>query len=402
MILNKVIRKLRPSDYWRIGEHESWFSDMAKEGFHLKRMGLHFAHFVKGEPRNTRYRIDILLNEMTTPEQKHLYSKSGWDYVTSYGIFNIFSSPCELNAPELHTDPAEQSYTLKQLDKKLTINALTVAIATILIIGMIFAIWFFNETPTLALVDGIVIQQAFSAILFLYLAYSSLRATFSIRTLRKTLLDGKPINHNAPWNKMRKGKVIISIIYLIFFGFGSIMLPFVHFTKMETKTLPIVSTDLPIVRLADVEQNPNLVRENSSYMRDNIDWGNRYTYNWSLLAPVQYESDEKGIVPNAMWKDGSGEYSPSIRTEVYELLLPFMAKSLISDLIKRYSLEYRSGDFVEIEPTDFDILIVHEVDGFKGIFASKGRAVMHVRYYGYADIDAIIHSVGEKISLISH
>ena len=51
--------------------------------------------------------------------------------------------------------------------------------------------------------------------------------------------------------------------------------------------------------------------------------------------------------------------------------LPSIAESLISVLIKRYGLAYRGGDFIEIEHTDFDILIVHEVDEFKEVFASN-------------------------------
>lgn len=34
--MNKIVRRLRPSNYWRIGEHESWFQDMAAEGLYLK------------------------------------------------------------------------------------------------------------------------------------------------------------------------------------------------------------------------------------------------------------------------------------------------------------------------------------------------------------------------------
>ena len=37
-------------DLWRIGEYESWFSDMASEGLHLKKVGYLFAHFEKREP----------------------------------------------------------------------------------------------------------------------------------------------------------------------------------------------------------------------------------------------------------------------------------------------------------------------------------------------------------------
>jgi hypothetical protein len=37
----------------------------------------------------------------------------------------------------------------------------------------------------------------------------------------------------------------------------------------------------------------------------------------------------------------------------------------------------------------------------KEVFAFKGKAVMHVRYYGYADINSVIENTAEKISLIS-
>lgn len=300
----------------------------------------------------------------------------------------------------LHTDPAEQSYTLKELDKKFTRSSLLVVAAVILMIGMISSIWFLDGTPIISLVDGSIIQQAILLIVELYVTYTSLQAAIFIRTLRKTLLEGRPVNHNAPWKKHQRVTAIVGIVFNILALFGSILF-FVQIFMRETNTLPLTNTDLPIVRLADVEQNPDLVRETSSYMRDNIDWGNRYTYNWSMLAPVQYESDEHGIVSNEMWKDNSGEYSPSIHTRVYHLSLPSMVERLISDLIKRYSLEYRGGDFVEVEHTGFDILIVHEVDEFKEVFASKGNAVMHVRYYGYANMDIMIKEIGKKIVLIS-
>ena len=181
----------------------------------------------------------------------------------------------------------------------------------------------------------------------------------------------------------------------------SAIVPFGQLIKSDTKTLPEANLDLPIVRLADVEQNPALVREESSYMRDDVDWGNRYTYNWSPLAPIQYESDEHGVVPGKMWGDGSGEYSPSIHTMVYQLSVPALADNLIADLIKRYNYEYSVDDFVETKHADLNLLIVHEEDDFKEVFASKGKAVIYVRYYGYADINPVIENIVDKIKLIA-
>jgi len=399
MKVNKVKNMLRPNDFWRIGEHESWFSDMAQEGLHLKKVGLQFVKFTKGKPKRMKYRIDVSQGKKITPEQKEMYLESGWNYVTSYGEFNVFSSSVEANASELHTDPAEQAYTLNYLDKKLSKTAFIIAVSVLLMIGMLVSIWFFNSANYIALVDGSIIQQTILIIVEVYVAYTSLQAAISIRALRKTLSEGKPINHSAPWKRKHRTKLIIASIYIVLAVFGAI-LPIMQLALSETRTLPVASTDLPIVRLVDIEQNPELARENSSYTRDNIDWGNHYKYNWSLFAPVQYESDENGTVSNEMWKDGSGVYSPSIGTRVYQLSFPSIAEGLISDLIKRYGLAYRGGDFIEIEHTDFDILIVHEVDEFKEVFASKGRAVMHVTYYGYADIDSIISATAEKITLI--
>lgn len=398
--MNKTVRKLRPSDYWRIGEHESWFQDMAAKGFHLKKMGLPFAHFVKGEPKKMRYRIDVSLKKKITPEQIEMYADSGWDYVTGYRFFQVYSSPVELDAPELHTDPAEQSFTLRALDKKLAFNAVMVVVALLLMIGMLSAIWFLDGTPTFILVDGLAVQQTILSILFVYMAYISLQAAISIRALRKDLIEGKPINHHAPWKKHHRLNSVIAFLFTIVVGLSAIV-PFGQLIKSDTKTLPEANLDLPIVRLADVEHNPALVRGESSYMKDDVDWDNRYTYNWSPLAPVQYESDEIGVVPGKMWEDGSGEYSPSIHTRVYQLSVPAMADNLIFDLIKRYRYEYSDEDFVETKHPDFDLLIVHEEEDSKEVFASKGKAVIHVRYYGYADINSVIENIAEKIDLIS-
>ncbi|MED4354859.1 DUF2812 domain-containing protein [Schinkia azotoformans] len=394
--MNKTVLKLRPSDYWRIGEHESWFQDMAAKGFHLKKMGIYFAHFVKGEPKKMRYRIDVLMKKKISPEQIEMYAESGWDYVTGYQFFKVFSSSEELDAQELYTDPAEQSHTLKELDKKLAMNASVIAVSMLLMIGMFTSIWFLDGTPTLVLVEGQAIQQTILTFFIGYLAYKSLQAAIFIRTLRKNLIKGKPIDHHAPWEKLFRRNSTIAFLFTLVVGL-SIILPVLHLVKGDTKTLPEVSLDLPIVRLADIEQNPALVRGEPAYMSDNVDWANRYTYDWSPFAPVQYKSDENGVVPGESWKDGSGEYSPSIETRFYQLRIPAMADNLIFDLIKWYRYEDPFEDYVKTKHPNFDLLIIHEEEELKEVFASRGKYVMHVRYYGYVDINSVIENVEKKI-----
>jgi hypothetical protein len=398
--MNRIVRKLRPGDYWRIGEHESWFTDLAAQGLHLKKMGLHFAQFVPGESKQTRYRIEVSSSKSEiTAEQKEMYAEGGWNYVTSYGQFHVFSSPVELNAPELHTDPAEQSYTLEDLDKKFVRAALIAVLSAVFIVGMIAFVWFFDSIPTLALVEGRLVSQSFLIPLQLYMVYSSLKAARSIRSLRKTLAEGKPINHHAPWRKHFRVNLAVSTVYILFV-FLVLGLPFVQIARSRTETLPEAYTNLPIVRLAEVEQNPALERRHS-YWQKNIDLGNSYRYDWSLLAPIKYQSGELGIVPNAMWQDGSGIYSPSIDCWVYKLRLPSMADGLIADLIKRFGVSHRGGEYIQRKHPSFDLLTVHETEDFKEVFASKGKGVIYVRYYGYADLETVVENAAQKIVLVA-
>jgi hypothetical protein len=207
--MDKAVYKLRPRDFWRIGEHESWFADMAAQGLHLKKVGIHFAKFVKGEPQSMRYRIEVSIKKKIPAEQVEMYAENGWDYVTSYTYFHVFSSPAEMNAPELHTDPAEQSYTLKELDEKLALNAILIIIAMILMIGMLSSLWFLDGTPTLMMIEGSAIQQTILVVFLGYTAYHSLQAALSIRQLRKTWLKENPLTI------MLLGKSTIEYIQLL-------------------------------------------------------------------------------------------------------------------------------------------------------------------------------------------
>lgn len=395
--MTKTTRRLLTGDLWRISEHESWFTHMAKEGLHLKKVGKLFAHFAKGEAKDTRYRIETSLNKTITAEQKEFYMESGWEYVTSYGLFSVFSSPAELNAPELHTDPAEQSYTLQHLDKKIALSAIYTVVISIFFLGMFSFLWSLEAGATLALIEGSITPYATGLVVFIGAVFTMIRATLSIRNLRKTLSEGRPINHEAPWRKHRRITLAVSYTIIVIAAIGAVI-PWMHLIMNKTETLPLASTDLPLVRLADIEQNTSLVREESGRT---IDILNRYSYDWSPFAPLQYESDEYGIVSDSLWKDGSGVYSPSIHTQVYKLSFPTMSEGLITDLVNKYNWRYDERDFILQENEDFDTLLIRESDDKKEVFAAKGKGVIYVRYHGYADMDTIIKSVNEKINLIA-
>lgn len=397
--MTSIVRKLRPNDYWRIGEHESWFSDMSLQGLHLHKMGTTFAHFKKGEPKRMEYRIEVTKNKSISDEQIEMYEENGWDYVTSYQYFHVFASPVERNATELHTDPAEQAYTLQRLSKRLILNVIVVAVGFALIIGMLGSTLFLDGTPILRLVEGVILQQIIFIFILLYLVYLSIRGMLAIRALRRNLKEGKAINHHAPWEKTLRTNTVFSVVFLTI-ALASTALPLIQILKSETLTLPEGDSDLPIVRLADIEQNPMLVRE-QYFMKDGVDWANSYSTNWSLFAPVQYESDEHGVIEDNVWGDESGTYSPSVSTEVYELTFQAFALPLVSDLIEWHSYGDETERYVEINHPEFDQLIVYEEVEKKELFASKGKVVMYIRYYGYAEMESITENAAQKIRLLA-
>ena len=97
----------------------------------------------------------------------------------------------------------------------------------------------------------------------------------------------------------------------------------------------------------------------------------------------------------------SGTYSPSINIEVYELTFQAFAAPLVSDLIKWHSYGDETEPYVEKNHLEFDQLIVHEEAEKKELFASKGKVVMYVRYYGYAEMESIIENAAQKIRLLA-
>ena len=396
--MSKIVRKWRPDDYWRIGEHESWFQDMALEGLHLKSIGYNIAKFEQGEPKKTKYRIDIYQGEHTNKEQKKFYAESGWDFVTDYDEFNIYSSPEELNAPELHSDPVEQAYTLKTLEDKMNGILFMTVIAPILILVLLWYILFKDSTPSLAILDDFTMRTIILLVIGSRGFHKTTSSYLAIKSLRKKLLDGKPIDHNAPWkNRNSKSKIISRTLFVL--SLLILIFPLITIRKRERKTLPVTISNLPIVRLADIEQNEDLIRE-ESYFDEELDYGNYYEYNWNLLAPIQYETYEKGSVANKTWEHNSMPYTPRIITDSYKLAIPKMSQGVFNGLIKK-SKVYSDGEFIEIDNSNFEGLVINKDERLTEVFAYKGYGVIRVGYIGQADLNNIIKAIENKIDLIS-
>ena len=390
--MDKTVRKHRFLDVCRIGETESWLTDMAARGLHLLSLGLVFARFEHGESANIRYRIEFSQSEQrTTAEQIELYAESGWEHVCDAGEMRVFRSPEENHAPEIHTDPAEQAYTLEKLSRRLTMNTITIAIMMAAAICMLGFAMFLSGTPLLSLVEGQMMTAPIIVLLYIYIIFSQIRAAISIKNLIRSMKEGRSIEHRANWSKHKCLTVtafaILGVLTPLCVGS-----PIAALALNHTETLPVVSDNQMHLRLADIEKNDLLVRGRTHMIRG-VDWANHSTREWSLYAPVILSISENGSIPDKMWPDGSGEYSPGIEVKLYKLRFSGLAEGVLDDLCKKYA-DYSAEPIIDrTGQPGFDGLFVRSDNFQQDVFASKDEFVILVRYYGEKDVDSVVQAV---------
>jgi len=388
--MSKIVRRFPIDDFWNIGKTESWFSDMASGGLHLKKFGRTFVYFEKGEISDTNYRIDVLY-DMPSGEQLDVYKEYGWHFVAKTGFFYVFSSPKDSNAPELHTDTVEQSYTLNELNRILKRNIIVSVVSTLFVTIITLALTFYDNEPYLNLVKGRFVFLYFQLIVYLYLPYSTVRNYLYVKKVKESLINGIEIDHNEDWKKGRLVNKIVNTVTIIIASI-IVFIPYVQMVKSNEYTLPEIKVDLPIIRLADIEENSNLQRNVYYNDEEDIDYNNNVRYDWSPLAPTMYEIRESGTVEGMIWSDNSGEYSPSIHTEYYQLALEDMANGVLRDLMHKelYDPRYKTE---KIDNPNFDQLYIVKKDtsdATKLIFVSLDNNVIYIRYHGNEDVEKIV------------
>ncbi len=111
-----TVKKTLPCELYDPAGLEDWFAQMAEQGLHLVKCGGERAAFEKGVPTpGVRYRLEAQGYYENDPDKNRDYREFGWEHVTTIpGFYYIYRSQ-DPAAPELHTDPVTQSYTMKRL-----------------------------------------------------------------------------------------------------------------------------------------------------------------------------------------------------------------------------------------------------------------------------------------------
>ena len=384
----KTIYKLKPGGSWRIGELESWLSYMSEKGWHLIGIGARFAKFTKGEPKKIKYRVEVSSkSELLSDDHISMYEEFGWSCIDNW--FNdgfrrsyVFSSPEELNASELHTDAAEQSFTLKDLNRNLRDAILLIGLLVLLILWMLYSMFFTNNTPYLNLVRHSLLFIPLASILFSL--GSLIYNFFALRKLKKHLSQGNFINHHANWRPalfLTKCKGIAFIIII-----GSLLLYGYNLVHDEvSNNLPLADDAIPIVFLSEIE-------DANSFSRNYKDSNHCYT-NPSLFTSMNYYTIENGNITDNTSKNYV--YKSSLNNTVYKVHFQSLVNKVVEDMVSSSHKKYKNTT-----NDDFDLLYINKAaEGFN-IIASRGRGIIQLQYTGAASLDNILNALSNKLELI--
>ena len=395
-IAKESVRKTRFLDTWRIGETECWLTDMAAEGLHLSDMFGARASFKRGEPAAVRYRMDFGEKDASHKQHDELiafYAESGWEYVcsTSNGT-RIFRSPEERDAPEIHTDPAEQAYTLRRLEKQLTKSAILICALLAFSLIMMSVGVFIGDTPALSFITGSGSNAPLLVVLNTFVIITATMNAFSIRRLVQTLREGRPINHRAPWQPHKRGYHLL-LAFVITLGLAANIGPILHLVNNHVygDALTAKAEANPhIPRLSGIETSPALITEP------------RWDADWSIYATRQAELYDYGQIPGETWPDSVLTYSPSLRVRYIELTLPFLGRGVLHDLTKNIEewneMHEEFYPLVEITIPGADYALMRDSRSFDEVFVQKGNTVLHMQYAGTAGIDAVVQAAAALLA----
>ena len=386
-----IVRRLVPVDFLDLDGIELWLEDMAAKGLHFQKFGTFFAQFRPGDPARVRYHAEPTeKGGNTIPAQAADYGDMGWTYVGKLGYLALFRT-ADPDAPEFHTDPVIQSYTLDRLTKRLTwfVWLLLVPMATL----TAFQVWArldssFGLVLSLVRFGSLYTNLVILADVALILYFSW--EVWGLCRLRRRLRAGIPHQRPGCWRHtglVRQGyTLLLSIAALV--QIGSTAAYFTGATKWDME-LSDLDRPAPSLSLAELEGD-GYVSEPFWYPGyEGPDRDNYVSYEGRPLARI-YEVTQAGTL------DGERR---RLDIEWYDLTLPFLAGPLLENLMdyELYDLRYVPERYAveELSVPGFDRLVVAEDLDYGGqqLFARLGSRVVCLDYTGSRDLTEHLEQV---------
>ena len=359
--MTKCKRRLLPAEPYEIDALESWFSDLSSEGLHVQKANALFATFTEGEKKRLLFRMEPKqAGALSTPdkikaEERHAQHKEkGWSFVCKLDYFYVYAAE-EGTADYFATPEEEGAYYPDSLKGNKFFNF--IHIENLLLVVLIAAyIFILHRQTTYDWVEGF--ANSFCNLPVFVFAILAGRRSRGFVKLQRSLAAGEPHHQPTDWQTARlrwKHRFhYVCVIGMITF----LLLPFLpNVFSFSDRPIAEVKQPLPMISLAELENNPDFYAVDSYYQRDGNakeDWwereANLVNSYPTFGSPVDLAYSQAGRIPNQT--DALGEPYESVLWVEYRRLAFFLfPKEYIKEYLGR---AYETYETTALEDTPFD------------------------------------------------
>jgi hypothetical protein len=90
---------------WQEEKETLWLKNMSKKGWHLKSVKLFVYTFLRGEPIDANYYLDLNYTKKNEwSDYIEIFNDLGWKLICSNGVWHYFSSPSDNKIREVYTN----------------------------------------------------------------------------------------------------------------------------------------------------------------------------------------------------------------------------------------------------------------------------------------------------------
>lgn len=372
----KRMFKMPPCPAYDIAGMEAWLTDMAAQGYVLKRFFTNLiAVFEVQEPQKLRYGIATASsNAFLVPDLdksldnlKEYCAAYGWEYVDHRSTFCVFVTDDE-QALDLHTDSDVEAMTLEQVRKEQRNSLILPAMWTGIILFQLVCGGTFLNTIQLGSVW---------VLLFVILVMISVADTFlELRNLHKVqtaIRDGRSVKskRNAVAYQART-------LFVLFFVIALMAATGVEYYDEKTGNDKIAfeayTKEIPTLTIQD------LVPGDTYMETDYSEYANSVIEKSDLLAPVYVSFSQCG----AVYQDGICQFKGDIDVTYMETRAPWIAERVAKDFQKQ-DKKFWDGQikrYKELELPDLGVDYAVAYEHLLPVFVlAEGNKVVYVYYH---------------------
>lgn len=359
------IRKFLGFDTYDIGYRESYFKDMAKQGFILKKMGKFFATFEKGEPIDTEYRIKVLGNphdDEYEDEDRSWWDRAseiaslGWINVGAWGMCCVFRCVDVDNFEEpSFTD--EEYRKIKKKFKLLFLLLLTSLITLGPLVLQLFGHHILYERIVTILMWALIATLA-------WCIYKDISFFILLRQYKKHYIE-----HDKDWETVRRTRRVANWALVFIILMGTLFISYLPFADKTYSMSEEFNIDAPVLRLSDIDNGQTRPTDEDYILVTS-----------SALAPFRYELCESDL--------NTGN---RLEVKYYKLSLKYLSEGL-KDEFTDYWGDLNDHDNIKYHSDKFEYIDVGTLCG-RVAYIEDGNVVIYIKYQGTQSEDKFISAI---------